>query len=228
MLPDFQTFLLPFLQFAEDRQDFTLADARRALRGKMEIDDDAMLELVPSGKKSRFDDRTQWACTYLFQAGLLNRLRRGLYCVSDQGKKVLSNPPDKITSRYLADNFAAFRDFVTPRARYGRHPGEQGDVNASTHLGNDTVDEKTPEEAAAIAHSLMNGALADEILRRLKNVAPRFFEQLVVDVLVAMGYGGNIEDAGRAVGRSGDGGIDGIIKEDRLGLDIICLQAKRW
>jgi restriction system protein len=177
-------------------------------------------ELLPSGTAPLFDNRVGWARTYLKQAGLLESPRRGYLQITERGLAVLSKAPARIDVAYL-DQFPEFRTF---RNRRRETAGEAATV-AGQHPAESTL---TPEDALAAAYGKLRVGLEEELLEQVKAASPAFFERLVIDVLVAMGYGGTRQDAGRAIGRSGDGGIDGIIKEDRLGLDVIYVQAKRW
>jgi restriction system protein len=155
-----------------------------------------------------------WAKTYLKKAGLLTQPSRGVVRITDEGRAVLARKPARIDNAFLAGypSFTEFYDRTAPEL-----PGDET-----------PPDSATPEEALEASYLALRNALADELLEKVKSCSPGFFERLVVDLLVAMGYGGSRADAGQALGRSGDGGIDGIIKEDKLGLDVLCIQAKRW
>lgn len=160
-----------------------------------------------------------WARTYLTKAGLLQKTRRSHYQISERGREVLASNPDRVDVKFL-DQFEEFREF---RALKGTRSRSGNAVEAS-----ESEQQTTPEEALEFAYARLRDSLAAEILQQVKAASPSLFEKLVVELLLKMGYGGSREDAGRAVGRSGDEGVDGIIKEDRLGLDIIYIQAKRW
>jgi restriction system protein len=177
-------------------------------------------ELLPSGRQSKFANRVAWAKSYLQQAGLVVSPRRGYFQLSPRGQEVLSAPPTRIDINFL-EQYPEFVAFRTPRQQSEQTPPEA--------LPNLTEAEtETPEEILEAAHVKMRAGLASELLNRVKAGSPEFFERLVVELLLKMGYGGSREDAGQAIGRSGDEGIDGIISEDRLGLDIVYLQAKKW
>ena len=216
-IPDFQTLMLPLLQLAADGRDHTLADAREALAGKFGLTADERGELLPSGRQRRFDNRVAWGKVYLEQAGLVESEMRGHFQITDRGREVLASPPTRIDIPFL-ERFEEFRQF-----RNARHRQAPREV-ASPDPGG----QQTPEEALEQSYLAIRSELASELLRRVKASSPQFFEGLVVDLLIHMGYGGNRAEAGRAIGSSGDEGIDGIISEDRLGLDNIYIQAKRW
>lgn len=215
-IPDFQTIMLPLLDFARDQQDHSLREAIEALAETFSLSDEEQKELLPSGRQSTFDNRLGWARTYLKKAGLFETPRRGYFRITPLGLEVLKKKPSRIDIAFL-EQFSEFVDFQT-RRRNVEHSDE----------GSHAAGKETPEESLETAYQKVRQDLAAEILQTVKSCSPAFFERLVVDVLVKMGYGGTRQDAGKAVGRSGDDGIDGIIKEDRLGLDIIYIQAKRW
>ncbi len=174
-------------------------------------------ELLPSGTQTRFDNRVAWAKSHFIQAKVLEATRRGHFQITDRGRELLSKGHPRIDIRIL-NQYAEFVEFHS-----GNHDGgETATPDAPATLA------ETPEEVLQKAHQSIRNELAGELLGRVKTNSPRFFESLVVDLMVAMGYGGSRADAGKAIGQTGDEGIDGIIKEDRLGLDIIYLQAKRW
>lgn len=215
-IPDYQTIMLPLLRLAGDGEEHSIREAVERLASQFKLTDDERREMLPSGQQARFDNRANWSRSYLKQAGLLETPRRGYFRITDRGREVLKQAPPAINVDFLKQ-FDDFRDFQT-RRRTEPPPGDQKDEGES----------RTPEELIATAYEDIRQTLTKEILEQVMAASPAFFEALVVDVLVKMGYGGTRADAGQAVGRSGDGGIDGIIKEDRLGLDIIHIQAKRW
>jgi len=217
MIPDYQTLMLPLLQYCADGQDHTLRELIDALGSKMKLTAKERKELLPSGQQAVFDNRVGWARTYLKKAGLLLAPSRGHVVISDRGRKVLKKPPVKIDVKFLEQ----FEEFVA-------FEGASRDGKASEAVQESSRAAGTPQEALETAYQQLRGALADEILEKVKVSTPGFFERLVVELLVAMGYGGSRKDAGERIGQSGDEGIDGIIKEDRLGLDVIYIQAKRW
>ena len=218
-IPDYQTLMLPLLRLAADGAEHRSRDAIDRLAQEMAISDIERAELLPSGAAPVFSSRVGWARTYLKQAGLLSSPKRGIFQITPQGQQLLLRNPPRIDNTLL-NQYEAFRAF---RSR-GR---EQGDDDAKAPAV-EALTEQTPEDAMGAAYKRVRRNLEAELLEQVKGASAAFFEQLVVDLLVAMGYGGSRQDAGRAIGRSGDGGIDGIIKEDKLGLDVIYIQAKRW
>jgi len=210
--------MLPLLKLAGDGQPHPLAEAREALGAAFKLTQAERDELLPSGSQSKFSNRVAWAKSYLQQAGLLLSPKRGHFQVTDRGKSVLKDPPGRIDIKFL-EQYPEFVEFRTPK---------QDDTDHRPEPTPGTPDADTPEEAFEAAHQKMNASLASEVLTRVKSASPEFFERLVVELLLKMGYGGSRSDAGQAVGKAGDEGIDGIISEDRLGLDIVYLQAKKW
>lgn len=216
-VPDFQSLMLPLLRIGSDGKDRSLAEARHLLAEELKLSAADQAELLPSGQQSRFANRVAWAKVYLQQAGLLNSPRRGHFCISERGQELLKDPPDRIDIKFL-EQYPEFAEF---RSKKG------GTVDDLIPHQTQT-EEETPEEAFEAAHLKMRASLASEVLGRVKAGSDQFFERLVVELLLKMGYGGSRTDAGHAVGKPGDEGIDGIISEDRLGLDVVYLQAKRW
>ncbi len=218
-IPDYQSIMLPLLQLASDGLEHRFRDAVEKLEIDFSLTEEEKNELLPSGSQAVFRNRVGWARTYLKQAGLLTATKRGYFTISDTGHTLLSTNPKKIDLDLLGtyDTFLEFKS----RKRSG------GSATSSDSPTQSTSDE-TPEDALASAYRTLRRDVEHEILDQVMSASPAFFEQLVVDLLVKMGYGGNRQDAARAVGKSGDGGIDGIINEDQLGLDVIYIQAKRW
>lgn len=219
-IPDYQTCMLPLLQFAADRKEHQLKEASQALAGLFKLTEMELSEFLPSGQQPVFINRLGWARTYMKKAGLLSNPRRGYFQITDRGLSVLRENPAEIGVRYL-ERFPEFLEF-----RATKKETDSGNLEAQTRT--ESVAEQTPQEALEIAYERLRSELSSEILLALKATDPTLFEHIVVELLVKMGYGGNRKDAGRAIGRSGDEGIDGIIKEDHLGLDSIYVQAKRW
>lgn len=219
-IPDYQTLMLPVLKLSADGAEHRFRDVVERLAAELGITEAERAELLPSGTAPLFDNRVGWARTYLKQAGLLESPKRGFLRITDRGLEALVSRPVRIDVAYL-DRFPEFRTFRTRRREsVGEASAEIVQPPAESTL--------TPEDALAAAYGKLRAGLEEELLDQVKAASPAFFERLVIDLLVAMGYGGTRQDAGRAIGRSGDGGIDGIIKEDRLGLDVIYVQAKRW
>ena len=215
-IPDYQSCMLPFLHLLRDGQPQPLSQIRDSLAVSFQLTEEDRAKLLPSGQMSVFKSRVGWAKTYLKKSGLIDYVKRGVCQITEQGQKVLAESPQKIDVNYL-DQFATFREFR---------------ASSRTKVENNLVQEEdtdsTPEESLEQAYAKLKAELSDEILEKILSCSPTFFEQLVVDLLVKMGYGGTRRDAGERLGQSGDGGVDGIIKEDQLGLDTIYLQAKRW
>lgn len=216
-VPDFQSVMLPFLEVLQDGQERTMRDVTELLATRFKLTDQERQELLPSGQQTVFSNRVAWAKTHLKHAGLIDNPARGKVRIADAGRNVLAQRPAAVNCRFLKQ-FPSYLAFI------GQTPSRQDDAADDGVLEST----KTPEESLAESYQAVRNALADEVLDRVKSCSPPFFERLVVELLVAMGYGGSLADAGQAVGRSGDGGIDGIIKEDKLGLDVVCIQAKRW
>lgn len=194
----------------------SLREAIDSLATEFSLTEAERTEMLPSGQQAIFNNRVGWATTYLKKAGLIESTRRGFFRIPDRGRKVLSDAPNRIDVNFL-EQFEEFVQFRSIRK----------DKSHLEEVGTNEADQ-TPEESLESAYQKLREGLASEILQITKNCSPAFFEHLVVDLLVKMGYGGSRREAGQALGKSGDGGIDGIIKEDKLGLDIIYIQAKRW
>jgi len=214
-IPDYQSCMLPLLKFYSDGQDRTFREAIDALALHFKLTEQERREMLPSGQQEIFDNRIGWARTYMKKAGLIEAPERGVNRITSRGLDVLQKKPERIDVNYLAQ-FEEFQAFRTQR-----HPKQDEEQEAAAN-------NKTPEEALENAYQKIRHDLAADLRERLKTCSPAFFERLVVEVIVKMGYGGTRLDAGKAIGKSSDGGIDGIIKEDKLGLDAIYIQAKRW
>lgn len=216
-IPDFQSFFKPLLEFSSDGLEHSIGEAREKLKTKLSLSEEDLAELIPSGGQSKFDNRIAWAKSYLVQAKVLEATRRSHFIITNRGRDLLAVGHDRIDNRILSQ-FSDFVQFHTPSQNVN-------DINRLELL---PLEPETPEEQLQKSYQSIRNELALELLNRIKNNTPKFFESLVVDFMIAMGYGGSRADAGKAIGQSGDEGIDGIIKEDRLGLDLIYLQAKRW
>lgn len=217
-IPDYQTVMLPLLQLTADGADHPFREAVDCLAVQFKLTDDERNELLPSGTTHVFGSRVGWARSYLKQAGLLDAPKRGVFRITDEGKALLKKSPAKIDNNLLSQ-YESFRVF--------RSRGKENDEALKPAVV-EVASNQTPEDSMAAAYQRVRKNLEAELLEQIRSSTPAFFERLVVDLIVSMGYGGSRKDAGRAIGRSGDGGIDGIIKEDRLGLDLIFLQAKKW
>jgi restriction system protein len=233
-IPDFETVMRPLLVHLEDGREYQTRETLDALAAVFSLTPEDRQELLPSGKQPLFTNRVAWAKFYLKKAGAVENPRRGIYRITALGRQLLKENPDRVDESVLL-RIPAFRDFrLNSRSAEAELIGA-GSESAGrrappapqpTHTG--APAELSPEELLELGHSRLHGQLAAELLEVVKQSSPEFFEQLVVDLLLALGYGGSRADAGRTVGKSGDGGIDGIINEDRLGLDVIYIQAKRW
>lgn len=212
-VPDFQSFFSPLLALMSDGREHSLREARSELAAVMSLTPDDIREMLPSGRQTKFANRVSWAAIYMYKARLLDRTKKGVFRITERGREILGRNLDRIDVKLLKQ----FPEFVEFHQAKDREEPEQK-VSA---VG-------TPEELLEQAHTSIRADLVNDILERILQNSPDFFEQLVVDLMVAMGYGGSRADAGKSIGGSGDEGVDGIIKEDRLGLDVIYLQAKRW
>lgn len=213
MIPDYQSIMLPLLRLAGDREEHHIREATEKLTDEFKLSDEEKKELLPSGQQAIFDNRVGWARTYMKKAGLLESPNRGYFKITDLGLKVLKERPKEINVKFLEQ----FPDFIEFRT-----------VSKEDKKDSKSYEEKTPEDLLAEGYRKLYDDLASELLNIVKQSSPSFFEKLVVDLLVKMGYGGSRQDAGKAIGKSGDEGIDGIINEDKLGLDIVYIQAKKW
>ena len=220
-VPDYQSVMLPLLQFAGVKKDETsTGEAIEALAKELGLTDEDLREILPSGIQSTFVNRVGWAATYMKKAGLLESTRRGFYKITLRGQELLKKQPKAINVKLLNQ----YPEFLEFKQLKGTRSGDRENSSRTTI----DVTTATPSEVLEAAYENLRDELAAELLDRLKKSTPSFFERAVVELLVKMGYGGSRADAGKAIGKSGDGGIDGIIKEDKLGLDVVYIQAKRW
>jgi restriction system protein len=216
-IPDFQSLMRPLLDCASDGKEHALREVIERLVVQCELTDVERKQLLPSGNQEVFVNRVAWAKTHLKMAGLLDSPKRGYLNITPLGLNVLTEFPERIDLKVLRQQPGYLEARGGTKSETQNKSSSQ-DVEAS----------QTPEEQIELAFLALRSSLGSEILSKLRTSSPSFFENLVVELLVAMGYGGTRKDAGQAIGRSGDEGIDGIIKEDRLGLDTIYIQAKRW
>jgi restriction system protein len=207
--------MLPLLKYASDKKEHSIREAIEYLANLFKLTEQDRKEILPSGQQYVFDNRVGWARTYLKKAGLLESTKRSFFKITDLGLDVLKKNPQEINVKFL-EQFPQFIEFRNLRREKEEYEQKEEEL------------EQTPQELLEYGYQKIKRELAQELLSLVKQSSPRFFEKLVVDVLIRMGYGGSLKDAGKAVGQSGDGGIDGIIKEDKLGLDVIYIQAKRW
>ena len=217
-IPDFQSIMRPLLELSMDGKEHSVRELIEPLSVRFHLSGEDRNALHSGGRQTIFYNRAAWARTYLKQAGLLEAVRQGVFRISPRGKEALLKTSEKINVEYLLQ-FKEFADF--------RQRKRIEETDRSNDLG-EANNLLTPEESLETEFKKFRQELEAEILQTLKSCSPGLFERIVVDVLVRMGYGGNRQDAGQAIGRSGDGGIDGLIKEDRLGLDTIYIQAKKW
>jgi restriction system protein len=218
MIPDFQSIMLPLLRKVQDGKEYKVSNLIETLASDFNLSEEDRSTLLPSGTDFTFNNRSQWAKTYLKKAGLLDSPRRAYIQITPRGKEMLASNPPNINIAALK-KFPEFVEFHT--VKKGDQVGEVAEVITA-------ASDKTPEEQLAESYEKIRSSLAQEIIEKVITLSPQFFERLVVKLIVKMGYGGSIQDAGKSIGKTGDEGIDGVIKEDRLGLDIIYLQAKRW
>ena len=221
-VPDYQTMMLPILQIFSDGQERRNSVIYQSLAEHFALTDDDKRQLLPGGGQPTYQNRSNWATTYLFNAGLLDRPQRGVYRISENGSKLLATNPERISVQTLSEipQFEKWR-----RKSNKRKPDSK---TAPAPLSKSAELEGTPEETIQSLAQELDDQLASELLEQLHKMDPYRFEQLIVDLMLAMGYGGSRAEAGKVTQASSDGGIDGVINEDRLGLDTIYLQAKRW
>lgn len=217
MIPDYQSIMLPLLRYISDSKEHKMRNVTEGLAEQLGVTEEERKELLPSGAAPVFYNRTAWAKTYLKKAGLIDSPKQGIVVITKRGLEVLKRNPSSIDVKFLKQ-FSEFVEFQSVK--------REDDTITVDQV--EEVSTETPEEALETAYQKIRKSLAQDILNKVITLSPAFFEKLVVELVVKMGYGGSIKDAGRAIGKSGDEGIDGTIKEDKLGLDIIYIQAKRW
>jgi restriction system protein len=218
-IPDFQTVMLPLLRLMEDGEPHENKEILATLADQFNLTEEEREQLLPSGGTRVFTNRVAWAKSHLKGAQLVESSKRGVYNIAKRGIEVLSRKLDRIDLRVLSE-FPEYQAFRKPKQANKIEPNVTGT--------DPTQDTQTPEEHIEYGHSRLRRELAESLIESMKAASPAFFERLVLELLLAMGYGGSRNDAGSTLGRSGDGGVDGVIKEDRLGLEVIYIQAKRW
>ena len=225
MIPDYQSLMRPLLTCAATGET-RIGDIVELLADKLALTTEERAQLLPSGKQTRFANRVNWAKAYLAKAGLVENTRRGYFRVTPRGQAALADAAATINNAYL-DQFKEFQDF---KAKVNEADGAIAATSPAQALApfSAPAGTETPDEALRKAHSAITGALAADLLDRVRKATPAFFEKLIVELLLAMGYGGTSEEAGRALGQSGDDGVDGVIDQDPLGVDQIFVQAKRY
>lgn len=213
-IPKYDEMYRVFLECLADMQQHRSKELRDIIAARLSVSDAERQELLPSGRQGIFDNRVGWTRTYLKKAGLITSPVRGVYQLTEQGKRVLDSNPDVIDNSFL-EQFESFRQFM------------HAEPTPAKGIA-DNQDGQTPQDTFDLAYQKINHALADDLLTEIMKQSPAFFEKLVVQLLENMGYGGSVENAGLVVGQTGDEGIDGIIREDKLGFSLIYIQAKRW
>lgn len=221
MIPDYQTLMLPLLKFISDDKIHSKSEAISAMGKFFNLSEEELATLLPNKKNFVIHNRVHWARAHLKMAGLIENVSIGNFKITEKGKMLLSENPSELNIRYLRTKFENYDEKISFRIKKNNEP---------TIIAQEIVEANklTPEELIDQGYVTIKKNLEIELLSKLKSVHPSFFEKIVVELLVKMGYGGSIQDAGKAIGKSGDEGIDGIIKEDKLGLDLIYIQAKRW
>lgn len=216
-VPDYQSLLRPLLESISDGEAHAMRAVSQRVAEQLNLSEGDLQETLPSGRQTTFANRLGWAKTYLAKAGAVATEQRGVIRLTGRGRELLARVAGRITQRDLMI-YPEFAEFTGQRDSAAPHPADATQTDAAA----------SPEEQLAALYAELNAALASELLAQVQGLTPAQFERLVVEVLVAMGYGGSVRDAGQALGRSGDNGIDGVVKQDPLGLDRIYLQAKRW
>lgn len=219
-VPDFQSFFFPILLMIKDGKEYSLNDTRDYLTRFFNLTEEEKSERVPSGAQTKFDNRIYWTKSYFFKAKLIDNTKRSHFKITKRGIDFLEKFQDRITIKDL-ENISEFQEF-----KYG-WSDEEG---LTKELVSETVkiDNKTPFEKLEDIYQILQEELAQELLDRIRENSWQFFEDIVVDLMIKMGYGGSKSKAGGSIKRTADEGIDGIINEDKLGLDLIYLQAKKW
>ena len=216
-IPGFQKMMLPLLRFSGDKQEHSTTDALDVIAKEFGINEEQKNQLLPSGNQKVFYNRVFWAKAYLKMAGLIENTKRAHFKITERGLNTLKENPPEINLKYLK----RFPDYVELSESWKKD-------SSKSESDEDESIPQTPEESLESSFQDIQKTLAQELLSKIKTCSPSFFERMVIELLVSMGYGGSRIDAGKAIGKSGDEGIDGIIKEDKLGLDVIYIQAKRW
>lgn len=222
MIPAFEKFFYPILKHIEDGKQYSLKDLRNFCADHFALSEDDLAEKIKSGH-SRLYDRVQWTMAYFYQAEIVDRIKRGLYQINSNGKALLSKGITDLSVNYLKEYSPAFLAF----SQKSNKPSNAKDP-AQAKQEESPDDLKTPIDIIDENFQIVNQELAEELLQQVKSQSPKFFEHLVIELLVKMGYGGQFDDGAFVTQASHDEGIDGIIKEDKLGLDKIYVQAKRW
>jgi len=223
MIPDFQKIMLPTLEILADKKEHSLQDLILRISDKFKLTEEERNELVPSGVQTKMYNRVTWVLTHFKKAHLVYNARRGVFGITQEGMKILESNPQRIDLKFLKEipEYKQWKDSYIKDWQYAHSPNKKEIVE-------EIETDKTPEELLDYSYVRLKEELAIELIEKIKDCSPIFFERLVVDLLIKMGYGGSRKEAGKVIGKSGDGGIDGIINEDKLGLDTIYIQAKKW
>jgi len=216
-IPDYQAFMLPLLRYASDGKEHKKSDAVGDLSDEFNLSKEDREALLPSGSQLIVVNRIGWARTYLKKAGLLSAPKRAVFQITDRGRELLATNPKEVKTKTL-EQYDEFKAFKTKIKADSLEENEQ--IEPPTSM--------TPEEALEWGYQNLTQSLSEELLSKIASCPPTFFENLVIELLVKMGYGGSRKEAAQIVGKAGDAGVDGLIKEDKLGLDTIYVQAKRW
>ena len=224
MIPDFQTIMLPFLELLRDGKEHEIKDLIILVSDKFTLTEDERVEKLPSGSQQIINNRVGWAKTYLKKAQLLDSPRRAFCKITEKGRKILDSNPKQIDLKFLLN----LPEFADGQNSHLTNKTSAKDENTKLQISEEIESAKTPEELLEYSFTTLKKELASELIDKIKSCTPYFFESLVVDLLIKMGYGGSRKEAGQVIGKSGDGGIDGTINEDKLGLDTIYIQAKKW
>jgi restriction system protein len=218
-IPDYQSLMLPVL-VASAKGEVRIGPVAEELANQLGLSTEERSELLPSGKQTVITNRVHWAKLYLSKSQLVETTRRGYFRITERGRKVLQSPPPKIDNKFL-DQFEEFRQFRERSIR-------TGETESEAPVGGSADQKETPDETMRMSYRQIEDALIHDLLDRIRQAPPDFFERLMVNLLLSMGYGGSTENAGRTLGRSGDDGVDGVIDQDALGLDRVYIQAKRY
>jgi restriction system protein len=219
-VPDYQSLMLPVLSVCPPNGEIYIGAVVDRLAEQLGLTPEDRAELLPSGKQTLFSNRVHWSKTYLNKAGLIESTRRGHFKITARGQQVIDSHPKRIDNLFLSqfDEFRQFRERSSQGTAEGQNPSTPAFVTST----------ETPDEIMRIAHRQIEASLAQELLDRIRVAPADFFERLIVRLLLSMGYGGSVAEAGRALGRSGDDGVDGVMDQDALGLDRVYIQAKRY
>lgn len=225
MIPDYQKVMLPLLQFLGDEKPHKVGEAYSIIADHFNLTEEERNQTLPTSKKKVLGNRIHWARAYLKMAGLIENPEKFVIQITDRGKQLVQQKLTSFDTQYLMNIYPDFKEKIYS-FRYKKK--KDALINSEEIQKITETLTQTPEVLIETGYQSIKIALQEELLQKLKSVSPSYFEEIVVELLVKMGYGGSIQDAGKAIGKSGDGGIDGIIKEDKLGLDVIYIQAKRW